>query len=101
MAEVKSPTPPNVENRLNKFEDWINENQKMLSYIIGGLAAIVALYFGITKFYLDPKNEEANNQIFMAQKWFGQDSLRLALNGDGNFPGFLQIADDYKWTKAA
>ena len=37
----------------------------------------------------------------MAQKWFGMDSLNLALKGDGNFPGFLNIMDDYKWTGAA
>ena len=39
--------------------------------------------------------------MFMAEKYFGDDSLNLALNGDGNYPGFLQIMDDYKWTDAA
>ena len=37
----------------------------------------------------------------MAQKYFDQDSIKKALNGDGNYPGFVQIIDDYKWTKAA
>ncbi|MEO5673407.1 MAG: tetratricopeptide repeat protein [Chitinophagales bacterium] len=101
MAEVKAPPPPNLEERLNDFESWVNENRKVLTYVVGGLFAIVAAYMGFTKLYLAPKNEEANNQIFMAQKWFGMDSLSLALNGDGNFPGFIKIMDEYKWTDAA
>lgn len=100
MAEVKSP-PPNIEERLNNFEHWVNENRQMLTYVVGGVVLIVAAYLGFMKFYLAPKSEEANNQIFMAQKWFKDDSLNLALNGDGNFPGFLKIMDDYNWTSAA
>src|ERR1043165_4075936 len=99
MAEEK--TTQNWGERLNNFEHWVNENQKTLMYVVGGVVAIVAAYLGFTKFYLDPRNDEADNQIFMAQKWFGMDSLNLALKGDGNFPGFLKIMDDYKWTHAA
>jgi tetratricopeptide (TPR) repeat protein len=36
----------------------------------------------------------------MAQKYFEQDSLQLALNGDGPNLGFLDIADEYSSTKA-
>ena len=100
MAEVKSP-PPNIEERLNNFEHWVNENRKILTYVVGGVVVLVAAWLAFTKLYLAPKNDEANNQIFMAQKWFKDDSLNLALNGDGNFPGFLKIIDDYKWTDAA
>src|SRR6185436_12261510 len=100
MAEVKTQTP-NIEERLNNFEHWVNQNSRILTYVVGGIVAIVAAYLGFTKLYLEPKNTEANNQIYMAQKWFSIDSLNLALNGDGNFPGFLKIMDDYKWTDAA
>ncbi len=101
MAEVKTESAPNLEDRLNNFEDWVNDNRNILTYVVGGLFVIVAAYLGFTKLYLGPKNDEANNQIFMAQKWFGMDSLNLALKGDGNFPGFIKIMDDYKWTDAA
>jgi tetratricopeptide (TPR) repeat protein len=37
--------------------------------------------------------------MFMAEKYFSQDSLKLALNGDGNNLGFIDIADQYKLTK--
>lgn len=101
MAEQKAAPPQKLEDRLNNFEQWADQNRKLLTYVVGGLFAVVAAYFGFTKLYLQPKNEEANNQSFMAQKWFGMDSLNLALNGDGNFPGFLSIMEDYKWTDAA
>ena len=39
--------------------------------------------------------------MFKAQMYFERDSFNLALNGDGNYSGFLDIIDDYNWTKAA
>jgi tetratricopeptide (TPR) repeat protein len=39
--------------------------------------------------------------MFYAQKYLDRDSLNLALNGDNNYPGFLGIIDNYKWTSAA
>jgi tetratricopeptide (TPR) repeat protein len=47
-----------------------------------------------------PQEAEAQEMIFMAQKYFEQDSLRLALNGDGPNMGFIDIADEYGSTKA-
>jgi tetratricopeptide (TPR) repeat protein len=48
-----------------------------------------------------PKEKEAQSQMFMAERYFEQDSLRLALNGDGSYPGFLGIIEDYGSTKSA
>jgi len=39
--------------------------------------------------------------MFMAEKYFEKDSVNLALFGDGNYLGFLDIIDDYKMTKSA
>ncbi len=86
---------------LTSFEAWIDTNKKMLSYVVGGLFIIVVGYLGFTKLYLAPKETEAQNQMFVAQKYFEKDSLNLALNGDKNYPGFLKIIDDYGMTKAA
>ncbi len=86
---------------LTRFELWIDNNKQLLSYIVGGLFVVVVGYLGFTKLYLGPKETEAQNQMFVAQKNFEKDSLNLALNGDVNYPGFLKIIDDYKWTKAA
>lgn len=58
----------------------------------------VLLYIGYKQFILKPKIEEAQQQVFVAQEYFAQDSLQLALQGDGNYPGFLAIADNYSGT---
>jgi tetratricopeptide (TPR) repeat protein len=37
----------------------------------------------------------------MAEQYFERDSFNLALNGDGNYPGFLKVMSEYSGTKAA
>lgn len=85
----------------SKFEHWINQNKTILTYVVGGLFVIVLGYLGFNKLYMGPKEKDAQNKMFVAQKYFAADSLDKALNGDKNYPGFLKIIDDYKWTKAA
>ena len=38
--------------------------------------------------------------MYQAERYLEMDSLKLALNGDGNYLGFLDIAKDYKFTTA-
>jgi len=90
-----------VEEALSKSEIFIEKNQKLLTIILGSIALLVLAYFGFQRFYLIPREKEAQSQMFMAEKYFEQDSLKLALNGDGMYPGFLQIIDDYSMTKSA
>lgn len=90
-----------VEEALSKSEVFIEKNQKLLIIILGAIALLVIAYFGFQRFYLIPQEKEAQSQMFMAEKYFEQDSLKLALNGDGMYPGFLQIINDYGMTKSA
>ncbi len=90
-----------VEEALSKTELFIEKNQKLLFTILGVIALLILGYFGYQRFVLLPKEKEAQSQMFMAERYFEQDSLKLALNGDGQYPGFLQIIDDYGMTKSA
>lgn len=90
-----------VEEALSKSEVFIEKNQKTLGIVVGAIALIVLAYFGFQRFYMAPREKQAQSQIFMAEKYFEQDSLALALNGDGSYPGFLEIIDDYGRTPAA
>lgn len=90
-----------VEEALSKSEIFIERNQKLLAIVLGGIALLVLGYFGYQRFVLMPKEKEAQSQMFMAERYFEQDSLRLALNGDGSYPGFLGIIEDYGGTKSA
>jgi tetratricopeptide (TPR) repeat protein len=103
MAKSKKDDNPqgmkNVEETLTKTEQYLEENYKPL---LIGLAAIVVLVglFWLAKLYLTKRNDEAQSQMYQAQKYLELDSINLALNGDGNYLGFLDIAKEYKFTKA-
>lgn len=84
-----------VEEALGKTEQFIEKNQKIMIYAIMGIILVVLVYFGYQKFYISPMEENAQEQIFMAQKYFEKDSLNRALYGDGNAMGFIDIVDDY------
>jgi tetratricopeptide (TPR) repeat protein len=87
----------NVEETLTKTEQFLEENYKPL---LIGLAVLVVLVgvFWLGKLYLGKRNDEAQAQIYQAQKYLEVDSINLALNGDGNYLGFLDIAKEYKYT---
>tara|TARA_B100000242_G_scaffold239218_1_gene179129 strand:- start:2749 stop:3426 length:678 start_codon:yes stop_codon:yes gene_type:complete len=90
----------NVEQALSKTEQFIETNQKKITYVIGSIVAVIALYFVYQNMYLAPLEEEAQTEMFMAELYFQKDSFALALNGDEQYEGFLSIADDYGLTKA-
>lgn len=90
-----------LESALTKTEQFIEDNQKIISYVVGGILLVVGGYLGFNRFYLQPKEDEAVSQMFMAENYFEKDSFNLAINGDGNYLGFLDIIDEYGITKAA
>jgi tetratricopeptide (TPR) repeat protein len=103
MAKNKKDDNPqgmkNVEETLSKTEQFLEQNYKPL---LIGLAVVVVLVglFWLSKLYLTKRNDEAQSQMYQAQKYLELDSINLALNGDGNYLGFLDIAKEYKFTKA-
>jgi len=90
-----------VEEALSKTEHFIEKNQKILSIVVGAIILLVSGYFAYQKFYVTPMEKEARSQMFMAEMYFAKDSLDLALNGDGNYLGFLDIIDEYGSSKPA
>lgn len=90
----------NIEEALTKGEQFIESNQKVLINAVLVVLVIIAAFLGYNKFIKQPRIEEASKQIFGAQNYFEKDSFNLALNGDGNVTGFLEIADNYGSTPA-
>lgn len=84
-----------VEEALGKTEQFIERHQNLLMYGILGVILLVLGYFGYQRFYITPMEKDAQEEIFMAQKYFEMDSLNRALYGDGNALGFIDIIDDY------
>ncbi|MBW6479525.1 MAG: tetratricopeptide repeat protein [Bacteroidales bacterium] len=90
-----------VEEALSKSEQFIERNQNLLIGTVTVIVLLIAGYIGYTRFVLEPREQEARAEIFTAEKYFEQDSLRLALEGDGVHLGFLDIISDYRMTKTA
>lgn len=90
-----------VEEALTRSEQIIEKHQKTILTVIGVIVVIVVAYFGFDKYYLTPLEEEAQIEMASAEMYFAQDSLSLALNGDGLNLGFLDIISDYGMTKSA
>lgn len=93
--QAQDSTFENVEQALSRTEHFIEKNQKRITTIAVIVALIVLGYWGYKKYILAPKVIEAQEYIFPAQQYFERDSFNLALNGDGNNFGFLDIIDNY------
>jgi len=104
MAKKKDQTEDRivaVEEALSKTEQFIENKKNLLSYIVLGIVILVAAYMGYTKFILAPKEIDAQSQMFVAEQYFEKDSLELAIYGDGNYLGFIDIISEYRITKSA
>jgi tetratricopeptide (TPR) repeat protein len=89
-----------VEETLTRTEQWVENNQKTLSTIVFAIVGVIALYLAFDKFYVDPINEEAQQELFKSVSYFEADSFNLALNGVNGEYGLLDIIDDYGSTEA-
>jgi tetratricopeptide (TPR) repeat protein len=89
-----------IEQTLTKAESFIQKHQKELIYGVATVIFVVASYFAYQSWYKAPLEEEAQSQMFVAVQYFEQDSLNMALNGDGSNLGLLDVEDRYGSTTA-
>ena len=105
MTKKKEETTDLLENaevlqeKLIGIEHWAEKNPKIIIGIVAGIILIAGGIFG-WRYYTGTQDAVAQKEMFQAIHYFESDSLNLSLNGDGNNLGFLQIIDDYGYTKA-
>lgn len=97
--EGNPQTIKNVEQTLTTTEQFLESHYKELLIGLGIIVVLIAIFW-LGKIYLGKQNEEAQSQMYQAERYLEMDSLNLALNGDGNYLGFIDIANDYKYTQA-
>jgi len=112
MIDEKDSATAEVFSKLDetasKTEDWVAKNQKIIIGVVGAITLVTVSYFAYQKFIANPKEDDAANEMFVAQSNFEQavngvasDSLyKLALNGSEGKFGFVKIADEYSGTAA-
>lgn len=90
-----------IENALTHTEQYLEKNRKGFLFGVVILVVVVVGYIAYSNLYAKPKEAEAQKQVYFAELQFGKDSFNVALNGDGNNLGFLQIMEDFSGTKIA
>jgi len=93
--ETKEQPTLDIEAAYDKTETYINENKKSLALIIGGVIALVGIFFLWKFWYQEPRNEEASIAMYKAEIWFQKDSFNLAINGKGDTLGMAAVVDEY------
>jgi len=91
--------PNAIVDKANDF--FSSKRNKTLVFGIGGVIAAVIVGIAGYNYYITNQNTTAQEELFQAQYYFEADSLGLALNGDGNSYGFLEIIEEFPGTKAA
>ncbi|HLQ99969.1 MAG TPA: tetratricopeptide repeat protein [Sphingobacterium sp.] len=85
-----------------KKGSFFEENTKSITFIVSGVIILLLLYIGYQRLYLAPRADRAANEMYMAEQYATIDSLqRQAIDGDGSYLGFKEIADEYSNTKSA
>lgn len=90
---------------ISKSEQFIENNQKIILGVVVAILVVVIAIFGVKKFIIEPRNQKANEAIFVAEQYLAQGDFKSALYGDSTNTdrfgvGFLQVIDKYGSTKA-
>jgi tetratricopeptide (TPR) repeat protein len=91
--------PNAIVEKANEFLE--NKRNRALVLTIGGVLAAIVVGIAGYNYYISDMNKTAQEELFQAQYYFEADSLGLALNGDGNSYGFLEIIEEFPGTKVA
>jgi tetratricopeptide (TPR) repeat protein len=84
-----------------KAKDFWTKYSKVILIAGTTLIILVGGFFIYQNFFQKPKEEKATDAMFKAEDYYRMDSVKLALNGDGQYPGFLRIIDKFSGTDAA
>lgn len=101
-TKAKSPVhheAHGLQGSVDKFEFFYRDNAKVINTVGIIIVLLIAGYFGYKNLYQKPREKKAVTMAFKAQQYFAIDSFKLALNGDGNNYGYLQVIRRYGNTK--
>ena len=86
---------------MTRAEQFVIDNQKAIIVVLAIMVVAVLAFFGVKKYYLEPREKNAQAAIYHAEQYFENDNFTTALNGDGNYLGFVDVINDFGGTKTA
>lgn len=89
-----------IEESLTKAEMYVEENKNNLMVIVLAIAVGFSSFFAYDRFYVQPNEQNAATEMYMAEKNFELGKFQEALDGDEQFAGLLEIIDTYGSTNA-
>lgn len=100
--KVLKPEEETLGSAMSKTELFFEENSSKVMYVLVALLVIAAAFFGYKKLVSEPRAQKAAEMIAEAQFRFesATPDFELALNGDENGAGFIEVADNYGGTPA-
>ncbi len=98
FTEVTVEETPQQE--LKGWRQWVYDPQKRAAAIFAAIALLIAGYLYYRNLQ-EERAKEALEQAVYAIRFFEKDSIDLALNGSGQYMGFLTLIEEYDGTPTA
>jgi len=90
-------TPEASEGNSSWLTNIVQDHKQNI--LIGAVVILAGIiYLGFFSGSSPEKEDAAGDAIFMAVRYYENDSLNLALNGDGNNSGLLELASEHSGT---
>lgn len=104
MSNKNESTTKEIFETLDKsafsLEQWMENNKSKLLNILYVIIALSVVYYYYDKNYGQKDESEAIEEMSQAMIYFQNNNYKFALNGDGQYFGFTDIADKYSGSKA-
>ena len=100
MAKQQAAGQESLGEAMNKTELFLEKNGRTMSYVIVALFLLAALIYGYRALIVAPRAEKAAAMIAQAQSLFESETpdYELALTGDANGAGFLDVVEQFGGT---
>lgn len=89
-----------VEQSLGRAEMFVEDNRDKLMLVLAAVVVVILGVWAYKNLYKAPRESNAAAQMHQAELYLQRDSVNWALNGDGNYPGFLDIINSFSGTMA-
>lgn len=101
MSEVKhAHAQTESELVIERAKDFWSRFGRTITIVSGAIIILAGGYLAYKYIIKIPKEQKAADAMFRAEAYFSKDSIKQALNGDGQSAGFEKIISQYGGTQA-